>query len=791
MNRHPLFRVAVITFTVLLLGLLRLSITSAVEPDAAPVAGASDEESTPPSDSGAIVTPTLDPADESPSSGALTEIEKRPEEPPPFDFAPYRVLIWIASDNPRVDADSIREELSDYLDRDFFSVWRTVVADAPPAVASIAQRDLGSITFDRIAASDPVIALKYGHKDSLRIHFASDAGRFLQTIPGTQGRVQDIRRRIAENPELKTTPTKFVWQEKLKAIRGDAVALAEMWADETTEALLVSRGMADTFTEPKAKIIVLPLAGQVVDAIEQFDKIYVARIQTETNPANVEVIELDTLMRHFSHVTHRDLVSHGEIAMSVGITIREAFSPVVRIDDAGRDSAVGLVRASGLALDPDSPIHVRIGDVLEPLVRKDDRNGRPIAIGPLDWAYLISVEPELAGFGAADPGLRLGDSINTVAQKAILKPHTIARTIQGIPTDTYEIEVQRGGKPENIKIKKSETLALTPQYFGVIVREKRTKDGPQTIVMEVLDESPAAGKFQQNDVILSINGVKDLDAAAILQIIVTTPDSPNVKFTVLRGEATETITITPSPISNRQQTAPSTVKMDFYAGRVGGLQGRKNNRTHRMGIRVHPRFDDTMLRLHAKGNPNEPLIGYEIYDKELESSAMTFVGRTDWNGRMDVEKIDRPLRLLYVKNGGAVLARLPIVPGHHETGVADLAGDDMRLQAEAYIRGVQNAIVDLVAIRELFKARIMMRIKEGKVKEADDLLELLRNEPSNEIIANDMGVKQTMFLKAIGRNPNQQTKVDQMFRTTRELLSKQINPKVINDLEKALIEAKD
>ncbi|MBB3208589.1 hypothetical protein FHS27_004418 [Rhodopirellula rubra] len=590
---------------------------------------------------GLAISPVVDSVDDqgtdsaaAPSSGdaatpdLLAEIEERPEEPPPFDYAPYRVLIWVASDDPRINTNLIRDDLLSFLDRDFYSVWRTVVADAPPAVASIARRDLSSITFASIAASDPVIALKKGHPDSLRIHFASDAGRFLDEIPGTQGRIQDILKRIDENPESKTTPAKFAWKEKLRAIDGDAVALQEMWKEESTEAILVSRGMADTLTDPKAKLIVPPLDGQVVQAIEQFDKIYIARLKTKGTPPSVEVIELDTLMRHFGSVMTRDMISVGAVAESVGAAVRDAFSPIVRIDNAGQKSATGLVRASGLALDKNSPAHVRVGDVLEPLVRKDDRNGNPITIGPLDWAYLYVTE-----------------------------------------------------KKENM------------------------------------------------------------------------------------------------------------VEMDFFAGRMGGLQGRKNNRTHRMGVVVRPQLKDTMLRLHAKGKPNDPLIGYEIYDKELDSTSMTFVGRTDWNGRLMVGKIDRPLRLLYVKNGGAVLARLPIVPGHHEISIADLAGDDMRLQAEAYIRGVQNAIIDLVAVRELFKARISMRIKEGKLKEADELLEMLRNEPSNEKIANDMGKKQTMFLKAIGRNANQQRKVDEMFSTTRELLSKHINPKVVNDLETALIEA--
>ncbi len=110
------------------------------------------------------------------------------------------------------------------------------------------------------------------------------------------------------------------------------------------------------------------------------------------------------------------------------------------------------------------------------------------------------------------------------------------------------------------------------------------------------------------------------------------------------------------------------VEMDFFAGRAGGLQGRKNKRTFRMALKVRAFGDSTMLRLHLQKDPDFPLIGYELYDKELDSTSMTFIGRTDWNGRLLVERNDKPLRLLYVKNGGAVLARLPIVPGLYPNG---------------------------------------------------------------------------------------------------------------------------
>ena len=225
--------------------------------------------------------------------------------------------------------------------------------------------------------------------------------------------------------------------------------------------------------------------------------------------------------------------------------------------------------------------------------------------------------------------------------------------------------------------------------------------------------------------------------------------------------------------------------MDYYSGMAGGLQGRKNKRTFKMGRLLRPQSETTELRLHAKGREDLPLIGYELYERELKSKTMTFVGRTDWNGRLEIEKTDDPMRLLYVKNGGAVLARLPLVPGLTPKAVADLSGDDMRLQAEAYVRGVQNAIIDLVAIRKLLAARIRLRLKKGQMKEAQELLVALSEQPTNEELAND-------FLKEIGtRNANQRRKVDIMFKETREMLGKQINPAMIRELEADVQRARD
>src|SRR5690606_22432627 len=230
----------------------------------------------------------------------------------------------------------------------------------------------------------------------------------------------------------------------------------------------------------------------------------------------------------------------------------------------------------------------------------------------------------------------------------------------------------------------------------------------------------------------------------------------------------------------------SSLNMDYHAGKSGGLQGRQNKRTFRTATRVRPFGDSTVIRLHAQRDPSSPLVGYELYERQLDSPEMTFVGRTDWDGRIRIEKSDTVMRLLYVKNGGAVLARLPVVPGQTELEIADLVGDDQRLRAEAYIRGTQNAIVDLVAIRQLFAARIRMRLEKGQLQEAKELLETLREEPTYEKIAADMGRKLTQLK---GRNAAEQARIDRMFAQTREMLVKNISPGLLRQIEDAVLEA--
>ena len=585
---------------------------------------ADDPDSSSPDPKG--LSPVMAPSDALPgSSVSVQNDQEREADEIPWDYRPYHVLVWLVSDDPDVNARTVDAPLRAYLQRDFGAVWRLQIEDAPAAVRTSAERGIDAMSYDLITAADPILAVKRDHPDAVRIRIAKNVGQYVGKVYATKDRIAEVKRRAAlvENESLDGV------EQRLEAVDADALAVRDLWAKPETEALLISRGMAMTLTEPEAKLITPKVSGLVGETVEQFDKILIARITTATVPYQVSVVEFDTLMRHFGPVATAQASTLRSLHVALGRGLTAAFAPVVRIENAGQKSAVGLLRAGGLILEEDretSPAFVRVGDVLEPMVRKNDRNGKPIVIGPMDWAYLLV--KELAG------------------------------------------------------------------------HEGRN------------------------------------------------------------------------------------VNMDFHAGRTGGLQGRKNKRTFRVALKVRPFDQVTMLRLHLQKNPGFPLIGYELYEKSLETTDMAFIGRTDWNGRLWVEKTDQPLRLLYVKNGGAVLARLPIVPGLYPKVVADLSGDDIRLQAEAYIRGVQNSIVDLVAIRELFKARIRLRLERGEMEKADDLLNALREQPSTDDLYNQIGKKHDEFINRLGSGAsNQRRKVDEMFSTTRDLLSKQNTAQLVRELE--------
>ncbi len=559
-----------------------------------------------------------------PAMPKAKEAEKPPVEETPWEYRPYNVKLWMVSTDPALlESVKFNQKMIAQIDLSVRGAWSLEQETVPARYEGLMLRDFDTLNYEQLSGEDLILIVNANNEVGRPIRTPQLAAGLPHKIPCSQSAARRLQQ--AAVPELK----EFV--DHLEPVDEGTDVFVERWVSKSIYAMVIPRSLLLPLIKkmppgtPAPRVIDLPLIDQFIDVANRLDKLFMVRVKTDQLPYQVNAIELDGLLRACGPVSTHYAYSLDDLSAAGARACLEAFAPVVRIEDAGTKTAKGRVRAEGLVLDEASPIKIRVGETLQPWLRKDDRTGKPTMLGPLDWTYGI---------------------------------------------------------------------------------------------------------------VKSLNGSK--------------------------------------------------LEMDVFSGRSGGLQGKTSRRMYRVALRVRKEDDPSVLRLHARGNPDSPMSGYEVYEKNLKSGLMTLVGRTDWDGRYLVEHTEDPIRLLYIKNGGSVLARLPMVPGLMPIETADLVSDDTRLRAEAYLKGVENSIIDLVALRQLYATRIRSRIARKQVADARTLFEELRQQPSYKIIADDMNLKQQTIQSA---NKVEQRKIDGMFAKTRELLVAQLTDKLINDLQKEVSDA--
>lgn len=268
-----------------------------------------------------------------------------------------------------------------------------------------------------------------------------------------------------------------------------------------------------------------------------------------------------------------------------------------------------------------------------------------------------------------------------------------------------------------------------------------------------------------------------------------------------------------------------------YSGIRGALAGRKNKRTKKIGLKARPVADGTDLQLSVARQPNLVVAGAEVYRRSPGDEDLELVGRTDWRGVIRIGeqshptalydpwkpatpeatpvasetkenapatpqtkpakapkspiKLNYPLYLYYIRNGNTLLAKLPLLTGLEQREVAELPDDRRRLEAEAFVKGIQGEVLDLVARRQILSARIKSRIESKNKAEADELLNDLRKEKSYDQMQEELDTLQRRILSS-DRGPitaGTQLRIDKMFDDTRQMLQKYLQDKLLRDLE--------
>lgn len=210
---------------------------------------------------------------------------------------------------------------------------------------------------------------------------------------------------------------------------------------------------------------------------------------------------------------------------------------------------------------------------------------------------------------------------------------------------------------------------------------------------------------------------------------------------------------------------------------------RRRGRIEQVAIALRADPADATIRLHSRTEAEKPLVAYDVFAQNTGEKETRLVGLSDENGELCVAPGKTAIQLLYVKSAGELLARLPIVPGVDRYVDVPLPDDDVRLRAQARLAALREDLVDLVARRNIFMARVRHQIEEKNYGQARELLELLDELPGRAQF-NQQLEREARLHRA--SDPQVQRRIEQLFTATQTVLGQFLDPRPISELHDEL-----
>ena len=264
-------------------------------------------------------------------------------------FSPYELRIWIATDNsPRfqtIQNDRLQQEVRSLV-RNWAGATLNVELETPPStIYSDIQQNLSDVTMLDIAALYE-------------------------------------KRPVDKQAKLRAVQYD---EEKQKAIE---IAVKER-AGESGETSSVSNTQdAGEFVE---QVLIAP------NPLPELDKIYAVSLQDRGGVFELQLVEFDTNARVRVLAASRKFRKLSRLPNQIFSCLQEVFSPISRIQyngmTDGKTASIEM-RSAGLVADVNqgSPILLQKGDVLRPVVRRNDRQTHaPAYDGVIEviWTYMF------------------------------------------------------------------------------------------------------------------------------------------------------------------------------------------------------------------------------------------------------------------------------------------------------------------------------------------------------------------------------------------------------------------
>ncbi len=214
---------------------------------------------------------------------------------------------------------------------------------------------------------------------------------------------------------------------------------------------------------------------------------------------------------------------------------------------------------------------------------------------------------------------------------------------------------------------------------------------------------------------------------------------------------------------------------DLYSGLRSPLSRRRRGRTRMVAMLVRPLPRRSVLRVVSNDKHRIPLEGYEVLAYGPNDRKTISLGWTDHRGELELPPGDR-LRLLLIRSGYQVLARIPYVPGLERQIEAPVPNDDQRLAAEAFLIALQQEVIDVVIQRQILIRRIEKRLADGDVETAQQLLEQLQRLPGR----NEFEARITRYQQRLDPSDRWlQARTQRLFRDTLTLVARYLDARPV------------
>ncbi len=220
-----------------------------------------------------------------------------------------------------------------------------------------------------------------------------------------------------------------------------------------------------------------------------------------------------------------------------------------------------------------------------------------------------------------------------------------------------------------------------------------------------------------------------------------------------------------------------------HSGNRRPFSARRQGRVEQIAVALTAEPRETILRLQSRSNANKPLVGYEMYAQKPGEETTTRIGASDSAGEVSVRPTAQRIQTLFIKHGGQLLAKLPVVPGAEPEIAVPLPDDDMRLEAEARLASMREELVDVVARRNILMARARHKIEQKDFDAAQELIRAVDQLPGQSQFNLTLSTASRLLRSD---DPQIQRRIDQLFQATQTVLSQYLDSRPLSDLRAEL-----